>query len=69
MRALSFELNYHWIDSDDYYHFRNPPEKQSKIVHKLLDLQYDSWAYEQHLYHIDFDRFHVSLEDQPNFYS
>ena len=32
----------------------------------MYEIPYETWAYEQHLFFIDFNRFHVAWEDQPN---
>ena len=53
-------------DSKDYENFHRSPQQQAEITDFLYEIPYETWAYEQHLFFIDFNRFHVAWEDQPN---
>ena len=72
MKLYLFNLRIYFVnqkslpDSKDYQHYQRSPKNQEKIVKYLKNLPDEFWAYEQHLFFIDFNMFNVSLEDQPN---
>ena len=46
--------------------FTEALNSKAEITDFLYEIPYETWAYEQHLFFIDFNRFHVAWEDQPN---